>query len=205
MSSEDVHEATTSVSLLSRLQKDDNDAWVVFVDRYGSRLNQWCLHRGLQPADSEDVTQNVLVKLARNMKTFQYDPKLTFRGWLRRVTENAVIDFQRERRARHEVSQLAEVRDLFDTKEDRDDLLTRLGEAFDLEILEHAMDRVRRRVEPQRWQAWKMTAQDLKPGREVADALQMPIASVYTARFQVQKLISEEVQTLETAQQDKGM
>lgn len=205
MSPEDAHEGTTSVSLLSRLQKDEDDAWVVFVDRYGSRLNQWCLMRGLQPADSEDVTQNVLVKLARNMKSFQYDPKLTFRGWLRRVTENAVIDFQREQRARHEVSQLAEARDLFESNEERDDLLTRLGEAFDLEILEHAMDRVRRRVEPQRWQAWKMTAQDLKPGREVAEELQMPIATVYAARYQVQKLISEEVQALETVQQAKGM
>ncbi|MFK8110879.1 MAG: hypothetical protein AB8B91_01675, partial [Rubripirellula sp.] len=68
-----------------------------------------------------------------------------------------------------------------------------------------AMDRVRRRVEPRRWLAWKMTAQDLAPGREVADSLQMPIATVYAARYQVQKLITEEIRSLENGQQGKGM
>ena len=77
-------DTTTNVSLLLRLRHEDRSqtAWVEFVKRYGGRIHQWCLQRQLQPADAEDVTQTVLVKLAHAIQTFEYDSRLTFRGWL---------------------------------------------------------------------------------------------------------------------------
>ena len=92
----------TSVSLLRRIRRNESDphAWNEFVDRYGRRIYEWCLHRKLQPADAEDVTQNVLAKLAVRLGTFDYDASLTFRGWLRRITENSLVDFFRERQIR---------------------------------------------------------------------------------------------------------
>ena len=53
--------------------------------------------RGLQPADAEDVTQDVLLRLSRALKMFTYDPSRTFRGWLRAVTLHALNDFAAER------------------------------------------------------------------------------------------------------------
>jgi len=81
--------STTHVSLLLRLRLDESNesAWIEFINRYGGRIYQWCLQRKLQPADAEDVTQNVLMKLAKAIQTFEYDSSLTFRGWLRTITE----------------------------------------------------------------------------------------------------------------------
>lgn len=199
MSSHDEHPSSTQVSLLSRLQKDDQDAWIQFVDRYGNRLFEWCGNRGLQTADAEDVTQNVLIKIARSIKTFEYDRSMTFRGWLRTVTENAIVDYQRERQARQKVSQIGQGVEALDSEQARQDLMTRLSDAFDLELLEHAMDRVRARVDHRRWLAWKKCTREDMSGREVAEALKMPVATVYAARFQVQKLITEEIRLLEHA------
>ena len=90
-------QSVTSLSLLHRIQasRNDENAWREFVVRYGTRIYEWCVNRKLNPDDAEDVTQDVLLKLARNFEKFEYDPAQSFRGWLRRVTENAIKDFIR--------------------------------------------------------------------------------------------------------------
>src|SRR4051794_25181714 len=64
----------TSASLLIRLQQApaDQDAWLEFLRRYGPRIHNWCRRWGLQEADAQDVTQNVLLKLTRAMQAFRY-------------------------------------------------------------------------------------------------------------------------------------
>ena len=80
------YESRTSASLLARLRAApaDQAAWAAFVDRYGRKVYGWCRHWGLQEADAEDVTQNVLIELARQMAKFEYRTSGSFRGWHRR-------------------------------------------------------------------------------------------------------------------------
>src|SRR3954451_20746819 len=94
------HPSMTSVTLLAQLRQQPGDqaAWSAFVDRYGPRVYGWGRGWGLQDADAEDVTQNVLVKLAATMASFQYDPAGSFRAWLRTVTYHAWADFCEHRR-----------------------------------------------------------------------------------------------------------
>src|SRR5262245_38983509 len=90
----------TSVSLLGRLREcpADQAAWAEFVDRYGVMIYAWCRRWKLQDADARDVAQAVLTKLAVKMRTFTYDPSLSFRGWLRTLTQHAWSDFVASRR-----------------------------------------------------------------------------------------------------------
>src|SRR5262245_21625738 len=95
----------TSPSLLERLRSCPRDevAWDEFVRRYGPRIYRWCRRWGLQPADLHDVTQEVLLALARQMADFAYDPRGSFRAWLKTVTYRTwrrfVTDRQRTPRA----------------------------------------------------------------------------------------------------------
>src|SRR5262249_60244840 len=75
---------TTRVTLLARLRQDPTDqaAWDEFVEHYGRHIYRWCRHWKLQGADAEDVTQDILVKLAQKLRAFAYDPAPRFRGWL---------------------------------------------------------------------------------------------------------------------------
>ena len=78
----DAQDLRTSATLLGRLrgQPTDQEAWSEFVDRYGARIYGWCRRWSLQDADAKDVTQAVLATLCIKMRTFTYDPSLSFRG-----------------------------------------------------------------------------------------------------------------------------
>jgi RNA polymerase sigma-70 factor (ECF subfamily) len=64
----------------------DQAAWGEFVERCGRKISGCCRHWGLQEADAEDVTQDVLLKLAEKRKTFDYYASGSFRAWLKTLT-----------------------------------------------------------------------------------------------------------------------
>src|SRR5262245_45764259 len=84
----------TGTTLFAVLQHpDDNEAWSRFVEHYGPKILQWSRAKGLQHADAENVTQEVLRRFAKASRTFVYDPSKTgFRAWLRTVTRHALSD-----------------------------------------------------------------------------------------------------------------
>src|SRR5262249_39599053 len=87
---------STSPTLLGRLQGvADPLAWQAFERRYGPRILAWCRDKGLQQADAENVSQEVLLRVARLMRTFVYKPGDNFSGVLRTIWGNAGIDFVR--------------------------------------------------------------------------------------------------------------
>ena len=73
----------------------------------------------------------------------------------------------------------------------------RLVEAeSDWALLDRAMNRVRRRVQPKTWEAFRLLALEGRSGAEVAEQLGMTIGTVFMARSNVQKLMKEEVRRL---------
>jgi RNA polymerase sigma-70 factor (ECF subfamily) len=86
---------------------------------------------------------------------------------------------------------------LFRSVEAREDLAARLEDAFDLERLEVAQARVRERVEPHTWEAFRLTALDGKSGAEAAAFLHMQVGTVFKAKSKVQRMLREEIELLE--------
>lgn len=186
----------TSISLLDRLRltPDDPVAWRDFSDRYTAVIYDWCRHWRLQDADARDVTQVVMLKLFRRLRTFEYDPKKSFRSWLRKVAHDAWADFLAERmRGAANGFDLS----LLDELPARDDLLQHLDTEFDREVLEEAFARVQVRVEPKTWEAFRLTALEGVSGAEAAQQLGTSVANVFKAKSNLLKLIGEEVRRLE--------
>ncbi len=193
------HHSITSLTLLSRLRCEEWDeaSWQEFVGRYGQKIYGWCVHRGLQSADAEEVTQNVLIKMATHLQVFKYDPARSFRAWLRTVTENAVKDYVKTLNGRTVGNGGSAILQKLAQVEATADLSERLKDVFDLELAEEAMARVSCRVTSDRWMAWHLTAREGRSGAEVSAELNMKIVSVYTARNQIQKMICDEILQLE--------
>jgi RNA polymerase sigma-70 factor (ECF subfamily) len=193
--------SATRVTLLGRLRREPGDqaAWGEFVDHYGRRIYGWCRKWNLQEADAQDVTQTVLLKLAEKMKTFAYDPAKSFRGWLKTIAHHAWVDFQEGRARPGRGSGDSKVLDVLDSVAARDDLVQQLEAQFDQELLEEASCRVRLRVAPQTWEAFRLTAVEGLSGAEVSERIGMQVAQVYVAKRRVQKMLREEVQKLEEA------
>ncbi len=198
-------DSRTHRTLLERLARSGSPnqaAWSEFADRYGRKIYGWCLRWGLQDADAQDVTQIVLLKLVGRMKGFTYDPRRSFRAWLKTVTHNAWQDFVDSRRMATMATGTEAEKERLDSVAARDDLAHELEALFDLELLETAMQRVRLRAAPHTWMAFSMTAVEGIPAPEVARRLEMKIARVYAARSTVQQRLQEECRRLEAAQQE---
>src|SRR6476659_2871650 len=125
----------TSVSLLVRLGGDPNDgaAWEEFVRRYGPKVYQWCRHWRLQEADAQDVMQNVLLIVARRMRTFRYDPSRSFRHWLKAVAHGAWCDWLEGQTKPGRGTGDTAVLQLLTTAEAGDDLVRKLEEEYERE------------------------------------------------------------------------
>jgi RNA polymerase sigma-70 factor (ECF subfamily) len=185
--------------LLGRLGRHPNDqeAWGRFVARYQPQIFHWCRAWHLQEADAEDVTQNVLSRLARQMQRFRYDPAKSFRGWLRTLTRHALSDFLAAQERPGQGSGDSQVLEILKEVTAHDDLVARLEGEFDRELLEEAMTRVRLHVEPRTWEAFRLTALEGRSGAEAAAQLGMKITSALKAKNRVQHALREEVARLE--------
>jgi RNA polymerase sigma-70 factor (ECF subfamily) len=113
------------------------------------------------------------------------------------VTRHAWSAFTENRRQAVPVSGDTRLGGLLETVEAREDLVRRLEEQFDHELLELALARTRQRVEPHTWEAFQLTALEQHPAGEVAGRLGMNVATVYVARSKVQKLVRQELRLLE--------
>jgi RNA polymerase sigma-70 factor (ECF subfamily) len=174
--------------------------WRDFVQRYGRQVFLWCKYRHLQEADAEDVTQSVLLILAEKMRDFRYDPSGSFRAWLKTVAHHAWTKYVAQQARPGQGSGDSETLSALQTIAARDDLVTRLEEEFDRELLEIAMLRVAQRVEGNTWKAFQMLALDGVSGAEAAARLGMQVGTVYVAKGRVQKLVQEEIRLLERGQ-----
>lgn len=193
-------DSQTSVSLLGLLRHEPSNplAWDEFVTRYRPKIYGWCCDWGLQGADAEDVAQIVLAKLTEKMRDFRYDSSRSFRAWLKTVTHRALLDFVAswQRGTARGGDQAWEA---LQSVEARADLERQIEEAFDCELLEVAMLRVRQRVAPPSWEAFRLTALEGFSGADASRRLVMPVANVFMAKHRVQKMLQAEIKKLDGA------
>lgn len=87
--------------LLRRLQAGDDHALGDLADMYSARIYQLAFRYLRNKEDAEEVTQDVLFKVYRNIGTFRGDAALS--SWIYRITFNAAMS--RLRTVRYQMSQ----------------------------------------------------------------------------------------------------
>jgi RNA polymerase sigma-70 factor (ECF subfamily) len=194
-------DSETRLTLLGLLRRDPMHpaAWAEFVEHYGRKVYGWCRKWGLQEADAQDVTQDVLLKLAQKMRTFDYDPARSFRAWLKTLAQHAWSDLLASRQRHPPGSGDSRMMEQLHSVEARQDLAQHLEEEFDRDLLDAAMVRVRLRVEARTWEAFRLLALEGRSGAEVGEQLGMKVATAFVARSKVQKMLQEEIQKLEAS------
>src|SRR5579864_2653451 len=89
----------TRATLIERLKNwQDQASWQEFFDIYWQLI--YCVARkaGLSEVEAQDVVQETLMAVAKNVPTFKYDPALgSFKGWLLNMARWRIIDQLRKR------------------------------------------------------------------------------------------------------------
>src|SRR4051812_44215393 len=91
-------ERNTSLTLLDGVRARDQEAWRRLVHLYTPLVAYWCRRGGVRGEDVDDVIQEVFAGVSAGIDAFRRDrPGDTFRGWLRGVTRNKLLDWHRRR------------------------------------------------------------------------------------------------------------
>jgi RNA polymerase sigma-70 factor (ECF subfamily) len=193
---------STRYSLLSRLQNwDDQDSWRDFFDTYWHLIYSYALKSGLTEAEAQDVVQETIISVAKNIQKFRRDRSLgSFKGWLKNLTRWRIADQLRKRTQltaadedkRPAVDEMTEIPVATDPG-----LESIWEQEWEANLLDTAMRRVKRHVKEEHYQMFDLYVLKQWPVRKVAQTLDVSVGQVYLAKHRVSLLIRREIRALE--------
>jgi len=89
----------TRATLLERLKNwQDDSSWQDFFDTYWKLIYHVAINRGLTKEEAQDVVQETMLTVAKQMPNFKYDRKIgSFKSWLLNTTRWRIADQFRKR------------------------------------------------------------------------------------------------------------
>ncbi|HZV07951.1 MAG TPA: sigma-70 family RNA polymerase sigma factor [Gemmataceae bacterium] len=183
----------TSKTLLQRLRANDSEAWHVMVQLYTPLVRHWAIRGGVRGTDVEDVAQEVLQAAAMNMQNFRREqPGDSFRGWLRGITRNMVLQhFRRSGRnprgsgGTDALIQLHEVADASSSSEEEDPVEELDG------LRRRALELVRSEFEERTWRAFWMTVVEGRAPADIAEEMGVSPTAIRMAKSRVLRRLKE--------------
>lgn len=96
---------STSVTLLDLCRQNDPDAWERFLNLYKKLILYWIKIYNVPYDDSDDVLQEVMVTLSKQIVKFRKDANGKFRNWLRTIVFSRAMDYHnKNKRNRKNIS-----------------------------------------------------------------------------------------------------
>ena len=88
------NDPSTRQSLLGRLKDWNDDAsWQDFFNTYWRRIYGAAIKAGLTEAEAQEVVQETIIAVSKQMPGFKYDPAIgTFKSWLLNQTHWKIAD-----------------------------------------------------------------------------------------------------------------
>ena len=190
----------TRWSLLTRLKNwDDQDSWKEFFDTYWRLIYNVAIKAGLSDAEAQDVVQETVITVAKNLKDFKTDPaRGSFRAWLLKTTQWRITNQFNKRRPDQVARAHREPGDTRETAtEERipDSSGAALECVWDTEWQEHliavALERLKRTVKPKHFQIFFLHAIKEQSVRDVANSLGVNVAQVYLVKHRLARQFKE--------------
>lgn len=195
----------TRYSLLSRLENwDDQQSWRDFFDAYWRLIYGTATQAGLSEAEAQDVVQETVICVAKDIQKFKRDKELgSFKGWLRNIIRWRINDQLRKRLpAGADRSFLSEAEPNATLPESLPDAAISVLDAhweqeWEQNLLHAALDQIKTRVKEEYLQIFDLYVLKKWPVRKVAETLGVRVGQVYLASHRVGVLIKKEMRELE--------
>jgi RNA polymerase sigma-70 factor (ECF subfamily) len=160
---------------------------------YEPLIEKWTRPHVAQRADAEDVVQEVLATLVRELPRFDHNQRAgAFRAWLRTITLYRLRAYWEKRDGRRDVSGGGEARDALEQLADPASALSRAwDEEHDRYVTRTLLASIRLEFQAGTWRAFEMQVSDGQSASEVAAALGLSTNAVLIAKSRVLKRLRE--------------
>ena len=192
----------TRQSLLSRLKNwDDQESWKVFFETYWRLIYNASIRAGLSDAEAQDVVQETIISVSKNIKDFHYEPtRGSFKTWLMQMTSWRIIGQFRKRMPAQNESAGDPSRQTAIIDQMPNSIISPLEAAWDEEWKEHVLDtavqRIKDKTDPKLYQAFDLSVRKKWPVSKISKDLKISAARVYFARHCIGRLVKKEVARL---------
>jgi RNA polymerase sigma-70 factor (ECF subfamily) len=184
----------TQSLLLANIQSLENrEAWAEFVQIYRPVIYRMARRRGMQDADAQDLSQDVLVRVSKAISRWEPQGNIRFRHWLRKVASNAIISAVTNSKPHGMVDGSAADQILADAPEISATISELDDECFRERYLRAAAI-VKVDVSPDTWAAFEQTVVQGRTCEEAAESLGKSLGTIYAARSRILKRLQVEVQ-----------
>jgi RNA polymerase sigma-70 factor (ECF subfamily) len=188
----------TSASLLDRLAAAPSEAdWRRLFGLYSPLLGEWLARTGVPAHDRDDLSQEVLLVVVREVARFDRRRAGAFRAWLRTILAHRVRDYFRGRAGRAVGAGGTPAWERLEELADPDSLLSRLWDReHDEHVAARAMDRVRVDFTETTWAAFAGQVLEGRSAAEVAAELGISRNAALVAKSRVLARVRAEVDGL---------
>jgi RNA polymerase sigma-70 factor (ECF subfamily) len=188
----------TSASLLERLRTaPDESTWRRLDDLYRPLIRHWLRRDPSLGEEAEDVVQDVMAVLVRELPGFQRQRTGSFRRWLRTITAHRLGAYYRSRQNRPQaLGAPADECPLAQLADPQSELSRRWDEEHDRYVLRRLMDLIAPQFEDSTLAAFRRVAFDGVAPAHVAAELGLSLNAVLLAKSRVLARLRHEAEGL---------
>jgi RNA polymerase sigma-70 factor (ECF subfamily) len=185
----------TSISLLERLRLHPESAdWERLVELYAPLVRRWLLRHDVPAADADDLTQDVLGVVVRELVDFRHNQRPgAFRAWLRAITVNRLRGYWR---GRQHSPQAGGDSDAARRLEQLEDPHSSLSQLWDQEHDRYVLGRLMKLIESEFpaawWQAFRRHVVEGARASEAAKELDVSVNVVLLAKSRILRRLRQE-------------
>ncbi|WP_346187446.1 sigma-70 family RNA polymerase sigma factor [Rubritalea halochordaticola] len=173
----------------------DADAWQELVQQYQRFIYYVLGEIGIDHADLDDVSQQVLVHLTRDLASYDKN-KGSFRGWLSAVIRNTALSHLRKSKRRSiRLQKFGQELQIDEADAMAPELDALIEEEWTTYIANLAMEKVRATFQGQAVKVFELGLDGLS-AEQIAEQTDLTVQSVYTLRKRVKKRLYLEIRAL---------
>lgn len=185
----------TSMTLLNQLrQSGDSETWDRLVALYRPLLLVWLRKYDVQTSDAEDLVQEVLMAVSKDLPTFDHNGRPgAFRTWLRSILVNRLRNFWRARGRRPQTGGDSDIERRLSQLDDPASALSLLwNKQHDVHVAQQLLRLAEPNFTAETWTAFTRVAVDGERPDTVAAELGMSLNAVFIAKSRVLSRLRQE-------------
>ena len=185
-------QASTSLTLLEGLRSADAKAWERIVEIWGPLIYGRCRKQGFSPHESNDLTQNVFIRVYSGFAGFERDGEgRRFRFWISTILRNEIAEFCRKRSQQPVSAGGTDFQFILNSLSDVKDADEEWCQPA--QVVAQFLEVIRRDFEPRTWEAFQLVTFKGYSNKEAGEKLKISTEAVRQGTFRIRQRLKSEL------------